>query len=157
MRAALYVALVLGLSNLLLVEAIDGDLLGYVRRGIASLAHGVLALFRDDVRSAQQTVWVGSSAVEIVNGCTGVDVGIFLASAMLVYPAAWGAKLRGVALAFAVTLGTNFVRVLTLCWLNASSPHAFEIVHVYVWPAFISLACLATLLLWIRAVTPRDA
>ena len=146
-----------GLSNLLLVEAIDRDLFGHVRNGIASLAGAVLSLFRGDVSSAGQTVWVGGSAVEIVNGCTGVDVAIFLGSAMLVYPAAWTAKLRGVALAFAVVLATNFLRVLTLCWLNASSPRAFELVHVYVWPAFISLVCLATLLAWIRSATPRDA
>ena len=149
--------LVVGLSNLLLVEAIDRDLLGHVRSGIASLAAAVLSLVREDVRAAGQSVFVGGSAVEIVNGCTGVDVAIFLASAMLVYPAAWRAKLRGVALAFAVVLATNFLRVLTLCWLNASSPRAFELVHVYVWPAFISLVCLATLLAWIRSATPRDA
>ncbi len=157
LRSALYVALVVGLSNLLLVEAIDSDLFGHVRNGIASLAGAVLSLFRGDVSTAGQTVWVGGSAVEIVNGCTGVDVAIFLASAMLVYPAAWSAKLRGVAFAFAVVLATNFLRVLTLCWLNASSPRAFELVHVYVWPAFISLVCLATLLAWIRSATPRDA
>ena len=147
----------MGLSNLLLVESIERDLFDHVRNGIASLAGAVLSLFRADVSSAGQTVWVGGSAVEIVNGCTGVDVAIFLASAMLVYPAAWSAKLRGVALAFAVVLATNFLRVLTLCWLNASSPRAFELVHVYVWPAFISLVCLATLLAWIRSATPRDA
>jgi exosortase H (IPTLxxWG-CTERM-specific) len=157
LRSALYVALVVGLSNLLLVETIDRDLFGHVRNGIAALAGAVLSLFRGDVSSAGQTVWVGGSAVEIVNGCTGVDVAIFLGSAMLVYPAAWTAKLRGVALAFAVVLVTNFLRVLTLCLLNASSPRAFELVHVYVWPAFISLVCLATLLVWIRSATPRDA
>lgn len=153
----LYVGLVVGLSNLLLIEPIDRDLLGHVRNGVASLAAAVLSLFRDDVRAAAQTVFVGGSAVEIVNGCTGVDVAIFLASAMLVYPAAWPVKLKGVALAFAVVLATNFLRVLTLCWLNASSERAFEVVHVYVWPAFISLVCLATLLAWIRSATPRDA
>ena len=157
LRSVLYVVLVVGLSNLLLVEAIDRDLLGHVREGVASLAAGLLSLFRDDVRAAGQTVFLGGSAVEIVNGCTGVDVAIFLASAMLVYPASWPAKLRGVALAFAVILATNFVRVLTLCLLNASSPRAFELVHVYVWPAFISLVCLATLLLWIRSAAPGDA
>jgi exosortase H (IPTLxxWG-CTERM-specific) len=157
LRSVLYVALVVGLSNLLLVETIDRDLFGHVRNGIASLAGSVLSLFRGDVTWAGQTVWVGGTAVEIVNGCTGVDVAIFLGSAMLVYPAAWTAKLRGVALAFAVVLATNFLRVLTLCLLNASSPRAFELVHVYVWPAFISLVCLATLLAWIRSATPRDA
>ena len=72
LRSALYVALVVGLSNLLLIEPIDRDLLGHVRNGVASLAAAVLSLFRDDVRAARRRrVFVGGSAVEIVNGCTG--------------------------------------------------------------------------------------
>lgn len=123
-----------------------------MRGGVAYLAAAVLSLFRGDVHAVGERVFVGGSAVEIVNGCTGLDVGIFLASAMLVFPAPWRARLRGAALAFAVALSVNFLRVLTLCVLNEGSPRAFEIVHVYIWPAFISLACLATLLAWIRNV-----
>jgi exosortase/archaeosortase family protein len=109
------------------------------------------------VRVIGERVFVGASAVEIVNSCTGVDVGIFLASAMLVYPAPWRARGLGVAIGFAAVLLVNFLRVLTLCWLNASSPPAFELVHVYVWPAFIAAFCLGALLLWIQTVQPADA
>jgi len=131
--------------------------LAHVRHAIAYLAGALLSLFRSDVRSIGASVFVGGGAVEVVNGCTGLDVGIFLASAILVFPAPWRARLRGVALAFAVVLAVNFVRVLTLCVLNAGSPRAFEIVHVYVWPVFISLVCLATLLAWIRGAQPKNA
>lgn len=156
LRALVYLALVVGLSNLLLVEALDRTVLAHVRNGVAYLAAAVLSLFRGDVRAVSEHVFVGSSAVEIVNGCTGLDVGVFLASAMLVFPAPWAARAWGVALAFGVALGVNFLRVLTLCVLNEGSPRAFEIVHVYVWPALISLVCLATLLVWIRRVQRDD-
>ena len=91
-------------------------------------------------------------AVEIVNSCTGVDVAIFLTSAMLVYPASWRARGLGVLAAFGLVLVVNFLRVLTLCWLNATSQPAFELVHVYVWPAFIAAFCLGALLFWIQGV-----
>jgi exosortase/archaeosortase family protein len=152
LRAFVYLALVVGLSNLLLVESIDRTVLARVRNAIAYLAAAVLSVFRSDVRAADEHVFVGASAVQIVNGCTGFDVGIFLASAMLVFPAPWPVRLRGAAAGFAIALLANFVRVLTLSILNESSPSAFEIVHVYVWPALISLVCLATLLVWIRGV-----
>ena len=157
LRIALYLALVVGLSNLMLVEAIDRAVFAHVREGIASLAGAVLSPFRSDVSVVGQRVFLGPTAVEIVNGCTGVDVGIFLAAAIAVFPAPWAARLRGVGLAFAIALGVNFLRVLTLCVLNATSERAFELVHVYVWPAFISLVCLATLLLWIKSVQPEHA
>jgi exosortase/archaeosortase family protein len=157
LRAFVYLALVVGLSNLLLVEALDRTVLAHVRDGVAYLAAAVLSLFLGDVRAAGESVFVGASAVEIVNGCTGLDVGIFLASAILVFPAPWRARVRGAALGLAIVLFVNFLRVLTLCVLNTGSGRAFEIVHVYVWPAFISLVCLAVLLAWIRTVQPDDA
>jgi exosortase/archaeosortase family protein len=152
-----YVALVVGLSNLLLLDAVDRTLLEPVRLAIASAAGHVLALVHENVRVVGERVFLGTSAVEIVNSCTGIDVGVFLASAMLVFPAPWRTRLQGVAAAFAIVLAVNFVRVLTLCWLNDGSPRAFELVHVYVWPAFITAVCLATLLFWIQLVPERDA
>jgi len=157
LRSAVYVALVVGLSNLLLLDAVDRALLEPVRLAIASAAGYVLALVHDNVRVIGERVFLGGSAVEIVNSCTGIDVGVFLASAMLVFPAPWRARAQGVAAAFAIVLAVNFVRVLTLCWLNAGSPQAFELVHVYVWPAFITGVCLATLLGWIQLVPERNA
>jgi exosortase/archaeosortase family protein len=156
-RVVLYLALVVGLSNLLLVAAVDHSILAHVRRTIAYLAGAVLSLFRGDVSAVGARVFVGGGAVEVVNGCTGVDVGIFLASAVLVFPAPWRARLWGVPLAFAIALVVNFLRVLTLCVLNAGSPRAFEVLHVYVWPVLIELVCVATLLVWIRSVQPGDA
>ena len=157
LRSAVYVALVLALSNLLLLDVVDRFLLEPVRLGIASGAGYVLALVHENVRVVGQRVFVGSSAVEIVNSCTGIDVGVFLASAMLVFPAPWRARVQGVLAAFAIVSAVNFLRVLTLCVLHASSPRTFELVHVYVWPAFISGVCLATLLVWIQLVPARDA
>ena len=157
LRSAVYVALVVALSNLLLLDVVDRILLEPVRIGIASAAGHVLALAFENVRVVGQRVFVGGSAVEIVNSCTGIDVGVFLASAMLVFPAPWRARAQGVLAAFAIVFAVNFLRVLTLCWLNSSSPPTFELVHVYVWPAFISGVCLATLLVWIQLVPARDA
>jgi exosortase/archaeosortase family protein len=156
-RIALYLCLVVGLSNLLLVDAVDRGLLSHVRNAVAALAAAVLSPFMNGVSAVDERVFVGAAAVEIVNGCTGLDVAVFLASAILVFPAPWRARLRGVAAGFAIVMLTNFARVLTLCVLNARSPRAFELVHVYVWPAFISLVCLATLLVWIKSTQPDDA
>ncbi|HTO71893.1 MAG TPA: archaeosortase/exosortase family protein [Myxococcota bacterium] len=156
MRAAVYLALVVGLSNLLLADAVDRAALAQLRRSIAWAAAALLGLFQHDVRAVGEHVLVGESVVEIVNGCTGLDVGVFLASAIAVFPAPWRARLRGVALAFAVALAVNFVRVLTLCVLVGRFPIAFDVVHIYVWPVLISLACLGTLVAWIRTAPVAD-
>ncbi len=156
LRSAVYIALVAVLSNVLLFEVVDRTLLEPVRLAIASASGFVLELVHDNVRVVGQRVFLGGSAVEIVNSCTGIDVGIFLASAMLVFPAPWRARLQGIVAGFAIVFFVNFLRVLTLCWLNASSERLFDLVHVYVWPAFITAVCLATLLVWIQFVPVSD-
>lgn len=156
LRSAVYVALIVVLSNLLLLDVVDRVLLEPVRLAIASGAGHVLGLVHENVRVIGQRVFLGSSAVEIVNSCTGIDVGVFLACAMLVFPAPWRARAQGVVAGFAIVLAVNFLRVLTLCWLNAGSPQLFDLVHVYVWPAFITAVCLATLLVWIQLVPAAD-
>ena len=162
LRSAVYVALIVVLSNLLLLDVVDRVLLEPVRLAIASGAGHVLGLVHENVRVIGQRVFLGSSAVEIVNSCTGIDVGVFLACAMLVFPAPWRARAQGVVVALAIPLtlaivfAVNFLRVLTLCWLNAGSPQLFDLVHVYVWPAFITAVCLATLLVWIQLVPAAD-
>ena len=157
LRSAVYVVLVVALSNLLLLEVVDRTLLEPIRRSIAWLAGLVLSLVSENVRVIGQRVMLGSSAVDIVNSCTGIDVGIFLACAMLVFPAPWRDRVRGIVAGFAIIFAVNFLRVLTLCWLNAGSPQLFELVHVDVGPAFITAVCLATLLVWIQRVPASDA
>ncbi len=103
-----------------------------------------------------ERVFLSSSAVQIVNSCTGVDVAVFLASAVLVFPASWSARLKGVVLSFVVVFIVNFLRVLTLCYFVNSSAELFELTHIYIWPAFITLVCLATLLFWIQSVAQPD-
>lgn len=156
-RSAVYVVLVVVLSNLLLLEVVDRTLLEPIRGAIAWLAGLVLSLFHENVHVIGERVMLGSTAVDIVNSCTGIDVGIFLASAMLVFPAPWRDRARGVVAGFAIVFAVNFLRVLSLCWLNAGSSQLFEIVHVYVWPAVITAVCLATLLVWIQRVPAPDA
>ena len=71
LRSAVYVVLVVALSNLLLLDVVDRALLEPVRLGIASAAGSVLALVAENVRVVGQRVFVGGSAVEIAWTETG--------------------------------------------------------------------------------------
>ncbi|MCP4006210.1 MAG: hypothetical protein GY725_18660 [bacterium] len=156
LRSALYIALVVGVSNLLVVEYVDREILSYARHAIAAGAGWVLNALGFAARVSGERVFLSSSAVQIVNSCTGIDVAVFLASAVLVFPASWGARVRGVLLSFAVVLVVNFLRVLTLCYFINSSTEMFDLTHLYIWPAFITLVCLGTLLYWIQTVAQPE-
>ena len=151
-RSAVYVATVVLASNLILLEFFDGTVGAFMRRGMAEASAFTISALGFKARALGANVFLSRSSVEIVNSCTGVDVSIFLAAAVLVFPASWRAKARGVLLSVVVVVGLNFLRVLTLCFFIDTNTELFELSHYYIWPAFIILACLATLLVWIQSL-----
>jgi exosortase H (IPTLxxWG-CTERM-specific) len=157
LRALAYLALAVALSNALLLGAVDRQLLGPLRQGIASAAAAALGLFGVDARARGDYVHLPQGAVQIVDACTGLDASLLLAAAMLVFPASWRARLAGIAAGFATLMSLNFVRVLTLTVWAGSSPHWFEVAHLYVWPALVVIAALATLLGWMQLTAAREA
>lgn len=155
-RSAIYLVVALGISNLLVMESIDSGPVGVLREGIAEAAAFVLTQLGMASSASGDRVLLPRSAVQIVNACTGLDVSVLLAASVLVFPATWKARAIGVLMSFGVILSLNFIRVLTLCYFINSQPDMFELSHVYIWPAVISVLALATLLVWIQGVALRD-
>lgn len=149
-RSGLYVGLVLVLSNLLLLPVVDTYVLMPVREAVALSSSWVLTLLGLPATASSELISLPRSSVQIVNGCTGVDVIVLLGSAVLVFPASGRAKLIGTAITVLVIGVLNFARVLTLCYFVHSSPQMLELGHLYIWPALIALVCLGTLLVWIQ-------
>jgi exosortase/archaeosortase family protein len=157
-RSLVYVAFVVAVSNLILLESVDTAVLGPIREAIALATAPVLELLGVSARVRGTHIYMPGGAVEIANNCVAIDLDVMLAAAMLIYPASLRAKLIGVALAVVVMEGINFARVIALCLIvNGSSATAFDVGHVYVWPAFLILTCVATLLLWIQLFAHSDA
>lgn len=156
-RAAAFLVLAIGLSNLLVNERFDGAFLAQLREAVAAAAAAVLAAAGLETRVEAAFIHMPHGAVEIVDSCTGLDVFVILASAMLVFPARWRARGVGILLAGAVVFAANFLRVLVLCWFVGSDGGWFDSLHGYVWPLLMIAASLAVSLFWMQNIAqPRD-
>jgi exosortase/archaeosortase family protein len=80
--------------------------------------------------------------------CSGADAFALCAGAVLAYPAAASKRVAGVAGAIALLLILNTLRIGTLGRLAASP--AFDLVHVYVWPAILLLVLSAYVFAWMQ-------
>jgi exosortase/archaeosortase family protein len=156
LRSLIYLVAVVVGSNLILLDWFDGTVGAFMREQIADAAASVISALGFKARALGENVYLSRSSVQIVNSCTGVDVSIFLASAILVFPAPWRSKLWGVLLSIFIVVGLNFLRVVTLCFFVDSDRELFEFTHYYIWPGFIILACLAILLIWIQSLGLED-
>jgi exosortase/archaeosortase family protein len=78
--------------------------------------------------------------------------------AVLAYPTRWRTRLTGAAAGVALILGLNTARIGTL-GRAAASPAWFTALHVYVWPAVLTLAIAGYVFGWMRVAdhVPRRA
>jgi exosortase/archaeosortase family protein len=96
--------------------------------------------------------WFGAPAspVAATLACSGTDALALCLGAVLAYPAAWRARLAGAAGGAALVVGLNTIRIGTL-GLAAASPRSFTTLHLYVWPAVLTLTIAGYVFAWMRS------
>jgi exosortase/archaeosortase family protein len=117
-------------------------------------AHAVLPFTR--VQAAVATGLFGTPAVpvEVTLACSGADALALCLGAVLAYPVKWRTRLAGAGGGAALILGLNTVRIGTLGRV-AASPEWFNTVHVYVWPALLTLGIAGYVFAWMRHADRR--
>ena len=123
-------------------------LFGLMRLGWIE-AHAVLPLTQLQSRIAQAGFGAPVVPINVTLACSGADAVALCAGAILAYPAGWPARIAGAAGGIALILGLNTVRIGTL-GRAAASPFWFQALHIYVWPALLTLAIAAYVFTWMR-------
>lgn len=105
-----------------------------------TIAQGVLArgLFGTPVLPVQVTL-----------ECSGADALALCIAAVLAYPVRWRWRLAGAAGGIVLILALNTLRIGTLGAV-AGSPAWFNLMHVYAWPAVLTLAIAGYVFGWMR-------
>ena len=92
----------------------------------------------------------GGFAVEMRDGCNGVNVMILLWSAMLAFPAPWMHKAKGLLWGGLAIQSVNLVRFISLFYLGQYSLALFDFAHGYLWECLIMLDALVVFGLWVH-------
>jgi exosortase/archaeosortase family protein len=119
-------------------------------------AHAVLPFTQ--VQAAAAVGLFGPSAlpVEVTLACSGADAIALCLGAVLAYPVSWRMRLTGAGAGAALILALNTLRIGTL-GLMAASPAWFNALHVYLWPALLTLAIAGYVFAWMRLADSRRA
>lgn len=98
-------------------------------------------------------------AIQITNGCSGLEAVILLAAAVLAYPAPWRSKAWGLVAGFGLIMGLNLLRVISLYYIGQYSRAWFDWAHLYAWDVLIIIDGLIVFLVWLRYLPtgPRRA
>lgn len=93
---------------------------------------------------------VNQFAIQIANGCSGIEAAILLAAGVMAFPATWLERALGWAAGTAAIMALNIVRVISLYYLGQYSMKWFEWAHLYAWDVLIMLDGVVVFFLWIR-------
>lgn len=115
---------------------------------IARVSAGVLNVLGERVTVSGTEIRSGLFAVQIENGCNGVETALLFGSAVLAFPAPWRRRLIGLLLGFVAIEIINLVRVVTLFWVGAHRPAFFSASHTVLWQSAVVLCGVLLFLLW---------
>ncbi|MEO7271064.1 MAG: hypothetical protein ABIX28_23485 [Vicinamibacterales bacterium] len=112
-------------------------------------AHLLLPVVSFQGRVAADLFGAPARAVVVTLACSGAEALALCLAAIVAYPAGWGARASGVAGATALVLALNTVRIGSLGRVAASSGW-FDLLHLYLWPAVLTLAIAGYVFTWMH-------
>jgi exosortase H (IPTLxxWG-CTERM-specific) len=116
--------------------------------GVARVSAVVLNAIGEKVSVSGTEIRSGGFAVQIENGCNGVEAALLFGSAVLAFPAPWRRRLLGLVAGFAAIQALNLVRVVSLFWIGAHRPALFSSSHTVLWQSAVVLASVLLFLFW---------
>ena len=124
---------------------------------VAKTSGWLLDVIGQDVTMHGTQIVSSRFAVDIKNGCNGLETVVVFGSAVLAFPAAWRPKLLGLLGGVAAIQLINLVRVVALFLTGAYFPSFFDSSHTVVWQSIVVACGVLLFLVWAaRFAAPRQ-
>jgi len=158
MRISWFLAILIGLFTLELLEPVHQAVILPFTALVASVSAGITTLFDSAVQAEGIIIrsLSNGAAVAIQPGCNGVEAMICLTAAIVAFTASWQSKIVGLVMGFMAIQLLNIVRIISLFYLLQWNKDWFEWAHIYLWQALIILDALIVFIIWIRLIPKLD-
>jgi exosortase H (IPTLxxWG-CTERM-specific) len=115
---------------------------------VARVSAAGLRLLGEDASVTGTEIRSSRFAVNIENGCNGVETALLFGAAVLAFPAPWRRRLLGLLAGFVAIQAINLVRVVSLFWIGAHRPALFSSSHTVLWQSIVVLCGVLLFLAW---------
>lgn len=143
-----FAVLLAGSFTLLSLNWVNDHVVEPFTAGIATVSGVTLDLLGQDVTREGTVIRSPRFAVNIENGCNGVETMLIFMSAVLAFPASWRSRLAGLGIGLVAIQGINLVRVVALFLTGAYLPSLFDASHTVIWQTLVILSGVLLWLLW---------
>ena len=154
----LFLVLLAGGFTVLSINAVNDLVVEPFTAVVARVSGALLNVIGQDVTLRGTVIENSRFAVNIRNGCNGVETVVIFVSAVLAFPAPWRARLAGLALGVVAIQAVNLVRVAALFLTGVYLPHFFKSAHTVVWQSVVILFGVMLWIFWAsRFAAPRGS
>lgn len=152
----LFLTILGGGFTLISLNAVNDHVVEPFTAGVAKASGLALDLIGQDVTMTGTRIRNHRFAVNIRNGCNGVETMIIFLAAVIAFPAPWKARLSGLALGIVAIQIVNLVRVVALFLTGAYFPALFDSSHTVIWQTIVILFGVVLWIFWAnRFAAPR--
>ena len=152
-----FAVLLVAFYAVVLLKPVDRAVIVPYTAGIASVATSVINLLGEHVHRIGTVISGTGFAVDIKNGCNGVEATVFIAAAMIAFEAPLKTRIIGIILGAVTIQLLNLVRIVSLYWIGVHRKEWFETFHLAVWQSVIFAVAILVFLQWTRRVQQTDA
>jgi len=124
---------------------------------VVRISASVLRVLGEPTQASGTLLTSPAFAVDVKNGCNGVEAMLLLVAAMLAFPATARQRFVGLAAGVAAVQIANLARVVSLFWLGVHHRDVFELFHAAIWQTALILLSVVLFVLWSRRVGPVAA
>ncbi len=153
----IFLVLLAAFEFTLLIEAVDQRVVRPFTSSIATVSGSIIRWSERDVRVNGTTISAPCFAVDIHNGCNGLEATFFIVAAVLAFPATWPKRALGVVAGTLLIQLANLIRVATLFFIGCHHRAWFETFHLAIWQTVIFALAVGFFILWSRRGTMTDA
>jgi exosortase H (IPTLxxWG-CTERM-specific) len=155
-----FVVLLGGSFTLLSLNSIDRIFVVPFTALVARVSGVLLDLIGQDVTMYGTQIASPRFAVDIKNGCNGLETVAVFGSAVLAFPAPWRQRLTGFVLGVIAIQAINLVRVIALFLTGAYFPRLFDSAHTVIWQTIVVGFGVLLFLIWasrLQKIRPNAA
>lgn len=151
-----FVVLLGGSFTLISVNWVNDHAIEPATGAIARVSGAALNLLGQHVTMRDTVIQGPRFAVNIRNGCNGIEAMLIFLSAVLAFPAPWRWRLTGLVLGSVAIQLVNLVRVVSLYLTGAYFPRIFDASHTVIWQSVVILFGVLLWVLWANRLPARD-
>ena len=146
----IFLALLAAFEFTLLIDTVDKQLVRPFTAGIASVSASILRVVEPKLRVTGTLISSPCFAVDIQNGCNGLEATFFVVAAVIAFPSPWKKRVIGAIAGTAIIQLANLLRVVSLFLIGCHKREWFEMFHLAIWQTIIFALAVGFFVFWSR-------